>query len=537
MCAAIVDSKNDNADTALHVAAKQLWDSGIKVLLAHGASVDLVDAKGRTALLLVCSARPSKNKDVGKAAQARLHCLETLLQAGASPNATDATGATPLHSCCEVGDANCVEALLRAGAECGANHAGDTPLHLSAVSGHVECMKTLVLWGRDDETAADASYVGNEQSERPKTTGYAPPADLSVLEVSSSDEDDAASAPTLVGIITAAVVDEKADALQKLVVPNNDGRRDYPPAENDEDGPRGVDDDREDDLDDSGGGADQEGSLLSELLDLQHEKAPTGYEDDNEDPYAQAFPLSAVSPTSEEEGTPTSRSRVSDAKEDSPESPLSDDMDPTHLAIWDRFITNAVRTAQLSPRSNELVDAAANMDAGRALALLNAGASPNICDGQGRTPLHHATFVNAGDVVRILYDCGADVDVCDAGGNTALHVAGARGAADILEFLLSCAAPIDQPNDDADTALHLAAWMGNCDCVACLLRGGANAEAINALGLTPLDNVKERSPLLVKNKNRLLEHARSLRLGSDSADSPTTGASFDDTPIAVWNDR
>ncbi|KAJ8604115.1 hypothetical protein CTAYLR_001784 [Chrysophaeum taylorii] len=231
-------------------------------------------------------------------------------------------------------------------------------------------------------------------------------------------------------------------------------------------------------------------------------------------------------------------------------------MDPTHLAIWDRFITNAVRTAQLSPRSNELVDAAANMDAGRALALLNAGASPNICDGQGRTPLHHATFVNAGDVVRILYDCGADVDVCDAGGNTALHVAGARGAADILEFLLSCAAPIDQPNDDADTALHLAAWMGNCDCVACLLRGGANAEAINALGLTPLDNVKERSPLLVKNKNRvlagrrpkplpdgmretiqLLEHARSLRLGSDSADSPTTGASFDDTPIAVWNDR
>ncbi|KAJ8604116.1 hypothetical protein CTAYLR_001785 [Chrysophaeum taylorii] len=353
MCAAIVDSKNDNADTALHVAAKQLWDSGIKVLLAHGASVDLVDAKGRTALLLVCSARPSKNKDVGKAAQARLHCLETLLQAGASPNATDATGATPLHSCCEVGDANCVEALLRAGAECGANHAGDTPLHLSAVSGHVECMKTLVLWGRDDETAADASYVGNEQREHDATEDYwiryvteagdpywyhplsgdsrwyppedpdavvveAPPADLSVLEVSSSDEDDAASAPTLVGIITAAVVDEKADALQKLVVPNNDGRRDYPPAENDEDGPRGVDDDREDDLDDSGGGADQEGSLLSELLDLQHEKAPTGYEDDNEDPYAQAFPLSAVSPTSEEEGTPTSRSRVSDAKEDSP---------------------------------------------------------------------------------------------------------------------------------------------------------------------------------------------------------------------------
>merc|ERR1712196_156945 len=68
-----------------------------------------------------------------------------LLAAGATPNATDSEGATPLHRCAEVGATACARALLGAGATLERDKRGDSPLHVAAVRGHVDCMKCLVM--------------------------------------------------------------------------------------------------------------------------------------------------------------------------------------------------------------------------------------------------------------------------------------------------------------------------------------------------------------------------------------------------------
>ena len=68
-------------------------------------------------------------------------------------------GATPLHRCAEVGATACARALLGAGATLERDKRGDSPLHVAAVRGHVDCMKCLVLasknHGVDTPRAAD----------------------------------------------------------------------------------------------------------------------------------------------------------------------------------------------------------------------------------------------------------------------------------------------------------------------------------------------------------------------------------------------
>lgn len=140
----MIDVLNANAESPLHLAAQTLTVPAVQALVAHGAALDLPDAKGRSPLHLVCLARA--RWDNKAAAAARYKCAEILLKAGALSLA-DASGSTPLHACCDVGDAQCVELLVKSGAAQTTDENGDTPLHVAAAKGHLECMKTL-LWVR-----------------------------------------------------------------------------------------------------------------------------------------------------------------------------------------------------------------------------------------------------------------------------------------------------------------------------------------------------------------------------------------------------
>ncbi|XP_052438462.1 cortactin-binding protein 2 isoform X2 [Carassius gibelio] len=81
-------------------------------------------------------------------------CLNLLLTSGASADAVDETGFTPLHAAAENGHHGCVRALVKCGAdldrECSQ---GRTPLYLACEQGHVECVKVLL------DTGADCSHV------------------------------------------------------------------------------------------------------------------------------------------------------------------------------------------------------------------------------------------------------------------------------------------------------------------------------------------------------------------------------------------
>ena len=111
---------------------------------------------------------------------------------------------------------------------------------------------------------------------------------------------------------------------------------------------------------------------------------------------------------------------------------------------------------------------------------------------QNRTLLHDAA--GAGDVslVELLLDLGAGATADPEGWRTPLYCVGngclARGGGQIVRLLLERSAARVNAIHGAKycTALHMAARRGNVDVIAALLDGGANIEARDSAGETPL---------------------------------------------------
>ncbi|XP_078351730.1 nuclear factor NF-kappa-B p105 subunit-like isoform X2 [Oculina patagonica] len=110
-------------------------------------------------------------------------------------------------------------------------------------------------------------------------------------------------------------------------------------------------------------------------------------------------------------------------------------------------------------------------------------------DYNGFTALHKAVFVNSVQIVNYLVSLGANVNMQDGkSGRSALHHAVEAGNLSMINCLLyQCDADADAMTFDEITPLHIAAGRGMESVVALLLAGGADPRMTNYEGESPVD--------------------------------------------------
>eukprot|EP00730_Choanoeca_flexa_P003536 TRINITY_DN11436_c0_g1_i7.p1 TRINITY_DN11436_c0_g1~~TRINITY_DN11436_c0_g1_i7.p1 ORF type:complete len:1037 (+),score=146.90 TRINITY_DN11436_c0_g1_i7:46-3111(+) len=128
--------------------------------------------------------------------------------------------------------------------------------------------------------------------------------------------------------------------------------------------------------------------------------------------------------------------------------------------------------------------ACANDHAHLAVLLLNNGASANLLGGRpGFAPLHHAAANQNAPLISLLLARGAEVDARNELGQTALHFAVGSQSLAVTRALLQYQPNLNVIDQNGDTLLHEAALPR---VIKYLVKRGANIDAVNQEGLTPL---------------------------------------------------
>ncbi len=131
--------------------------------------------------------------------------------------------------------------------------------------------------------------------------------------------------------------------------------------------------------------------------------------------------------------------------------------------------------------------AARDGDLEQVRALIDAGSDLNAQGDNGETALNTAILEGHVSVAGLLIDRGADLGARNRGGFTPLHAAAYVNAVEIAERLLGRGADVnDQQNKAGGTALSVASEEGHAGVAKVLIAHGADLEAGERNGYTPL---------------------------------------------------
>ena len=153
---------------------------------------------------------------------------------------------------------------------------------------------------------------------------------------------------------------------------------------------------------------------------------------------------------------------------------------------------------------------------------------------EARTPLHvrspdgttvlHAAATHAGDKLLrdLLRDSGLPVDVRDQAGRTPLHRGSERGCPEVIEILVALGADANAKDDEGKTPLDLAVGADEPLTIDALLEGGARECAADTMlraaerGSVPaLKRVAEADPKAKTRDGRTLLHLVAVTSGAD----------------------
>lgn len=186
--------------------------------------------------------------------------------------------------------------------------------------------------------------------------------------------------------------------------------------------------------------------------------------------------------------------------------------------------------AQVAPHAAEVaaykgLHAAAHYgDVAQIEKLSAAKADLNARDGNGRTPLHVATFAKQQGAIRALVKAGANIHLLDKDRYDAVTIASVADDEDTLRVLLSLGASAKQITSRYDgTALIAAAHLGHDGVVRQLIAAGAPLDHVNNLHWTALIEsivLGNGGPRHQESLRALLDAGASTRLTDRQGNTP-----------------
>jgi ankyrin repeat protein len=132
------------------------------------------------------------------------------------------------------------------------------------------------------------------------------------------------------------------------------------------------------------------------------------------------------------------------------------------------------------------------------LALIKAGANPNARDTTGKSALSYAVYLKQQDIIAALVTAGADLNVPSEAGdgeNAAppIFLAIKSGDLAVVQQLIAAGANVNAVDQQGSTPLHRAVLAQPVEyatgLVTTLLRAGADANAMRSKGGAPLHNL------------------------------------------------
>jgi len=114
--------------------------------------------------------------------------------------------------------------------------------------------------------------------------------------------------------------------------------------------------------------------------------------------------------------------------------------------------------------------------------LITAGADVHAKDGEGFTPMDHATIWDHKEIADLLVKHGGK-----SGAGDSIHVAAAVGNIESVKQHLTAGVDANAKSNNGGTPLLYAAWIGHKEIVELLIAKGADVNAKSVLGEAPLD--------------------------------------------------
>ena len=148
----------------------------------------------------------------------------------------------------------------------------------------------------------------------------------------------------------------------------------------------------------------------------------------------------------------------------------------------------------------------------------------NVMDPTGLTALSGWVYLGDTEMVRLL--CEKDSIDVEVGRRKPLHVAASEHQLECMQILLDVGkAEVNSRTNIAQTPLHIVVCKGHVDTATLLVERGADINALDMMGHTPLDNAEERK------HNSMVDFLKSkgaMKRESRPSDDDTSGDSEED---------